>query len=158
VFFLLLAHLTLNQSVLARDMRGRLGVGMSNQYVNGIPAVSFKLQKSRAFGIGALVAMELDDNEGGHGAGIKFFRNIFDEPQLHFYSAALFALVADKVNSVDNSGFQVDLTLGSEFNFVGLESLGFSFEFGISFNNVYDRSVIRTAGYHFVTAGIHFYL
>jgi hypothetical protein len=49
------------------------------------------------------------------------------------------------------------MTLGTEFSFEGLESIGFSFEFGISINKL-DDVRIQTTGNNFVTAGVHFYL
>src|SRR5690606_9056558 len=101
---------------------------------------------------------EFEDTNGGHAAGIKLYRNLFEEPNLHFYSSLMIALVGDKVGGRDYSGFQADLTLGSELSFTVLESLGFSFEFGASVNNVYDETVVKSAGYHFLAAGIHFYL
>ena len=67
------------------------------------------------------------------------------------------ALIKEKNGSVDESGFQFDLTFGSEFHFTGLNSLGFSFEFGISMNKM-DTFIVETVGHHFITAGIHFYL
>ncbi len=137
--------------------RGRLGVGMSNQLNNNFSALSFKLQKGPSFAMGGLLAFNTDSNSGGYGAGIKAYKILFDEPQLNFYASALVALLNQKTASTSNSGFQLDLTLGSEFFFAGLNSLGFSFEFGVSMSKL-DEFTIQTAGYHFITAGIHFYL
>ena len=140
------------------DKRGRLGIGTSNQFVVGIPAISFKLQKSRSFAYGVVLAAELDDRDGGHGAGVKLYKNFFEEPQLQFYGSVLIAMVNNKTGGTEEDGFQIDLTLGPEFHWPGLESLGFSFEFGLSINSLGNDTVVSTAGYHFVTAGIHFYL
>lgn len=147
-------------SSFAKDLRGRLGLGMSNQYVNGLPALSVKLQKSRSFAFAGMLAVNNDDVNGGHGYGVKFYKLLFDEPQLNFYTALLLALVSENkgVGIEDNSGFQTDLTLGSEFSFAGLESLGFSLEFGFSANSLGEDVVFKTAGYHVLTAGVHFYL
>lgn len=155
---ILLSLLFLPQAY-GRDLQGRLGVGMANPFTNGIPGVSIKLHRNRSFAIGAILALELDDNTGGHGAGVKFYKNLFDEPQLHFFSALMLAHVGNNISSTeDESGLQIDLTVGSEFNFVGLESIGFSFETGVSFDNTGDDLVIKTTGQHIVTAGVHFYL
>jgi len=136
----------------------RLGVGTSNQLLNDMRAISFKLQKSRSLAIGGLVGVNTDTNSGGHGFGLKLYRMIFDEPQLNFYSSAMFGLINKKrAGASDYSGFQIDLTLGSEFSFQGLQSLGFSFEFGFSMDNVNDFR-IQSAGYNFITAGLHFYI
>ncbi|MBT3584923.1 MAG: hypothetical protein HN509_08450 [Halobacteriovoraceae bacterium] len=141
----------------ATDRRGRLGVGLNNQLKNDLPSISFKLQKSKSFAFGGLLGLSTDDSNGGFGAGLKVYRNLFDEPQLNFYTALMGALLKEKSAGVEQSGFQVDLTLGSEFHFAGLTSLGFSFEFGVSFNKL-DDFVAETTGSHFVVAGIHFYL
>ena len=57
----------------------------------------------------------------------------------------------------DATGFQLDLTMGSEFNFAGLDSIGFSFEFGVSVYQLTDF-IFETVGNNFIVAGIHFYL
>ncbi len=145
------------QSAYALEKTNRLGVGMTNQLKNDFPALSFKMQKSRSFALGGMVGVSTSDTDGGYGAGIKLYRNIFDEPQLNFYFAGLGALIGNKINGKTYSGFQFDLSLGSEFHFTGLNSLGFSFEFGVSANKKKDF-VFETVGSNFVVAGIHFYL
>lgn len=141
----------------ATDRRGRLGVGYSNQLKNDLPAISFKLHKSRAFSIGGLAGYSSSDNGGGYGAGLKVYRNIFDEPQLNFYTALMAAMLSEKNPGSSESGFQIDTTLGTEFHFAGLSSLAFSIEFGLSFNKLNDF-IIETVGNNFLVAGVHFYL
>ena len=153
-----LSILLFAQSAYSMDRRGRLGVGMSNQLKNDLPAIAFKLQKSNAFSFGGLFGHSTRDPGGGHGFGLKVYRNLFDEPQLTFYTSLLAALIKQQVATGDNEGFQFDLTVGSEFSFAGLQSLGFSFETGVSLNKLDGEFGIETVGYHFVTAGILFYL
>lgn len=142
----------------AVDRRGRLGVGMTQQLMNNMPAISFKLQRSRGFAFGGMLGLSTADTGGGHGAGLKIYRNLFDEPLLTFYSSLMAALTKQKISpGNEKSGFQIDLTLGSEFSFNGLQSLGLSFETGISANKI-DDFVLETVGYHFIVAAIHFYL
>lgn len=141
----------------ALEKTNRLGVGMSNQLKNDFPALSFKIQKSKSFAIGGMLGLSTADTNGGYGVGLKVYRNIFDEPQLNFYFSGMGALLANKIAGLTYSGFQFDLSLGSEFHFSGLNSLGFSFEFGVSANKKKDF-VFETLGSHFVVAGIHFYL
>ena len=141
----------------AFDKMNRLGVGMSNQLHNDFPALSFKIQKNRSFAFSGLAGLSTDLNNGGFGVGMKVFRNIFDEPQLNFYMAGMGALLSNKVNSTSYSGFQFDLSLGSEFHFTGLNSIGFSFEFGASAYKKKDF-VIQTLGNNFIVSAIHFYL
>lgn len=141
----------------ALEKTNRLGIGMSNQLKNDFPALSFKIQKSKSFAYGGLLGLSTADKNGGYGVGIKVYRNIFDEPQLNFYLSGMGALLSNKVDSKSYSGFQFDLSFGSEFHFTGLNSLGFSFEFGVSANKKKDF-VFETLGSHFLVAGIHFYL
>lgn len=155
IFF---SFLLFAQSALATDRRGRLGVGMSNQLKNDLPAIHFKIQKSASFAFAGLAAVSTRDIGGGHGFGLKVYRNLFDESQLTFYTSVLGALIKEKTATGDDEGFQFDLTVGSEFSFAGLQSLGFSFETGVSFNKINSEFGIETVGYHFITAGILFYL
>ena len=141
----------------AADKINRLGLGMSNQLHNDFPALSFKIQKNRSFALGGVAGLSTDAAKGGHGVGLKVYRNIFDEPQLNFYFAGLGALLSNKVNSTSYTGFQFDVSLGSEFHFSGLNSIGFSFEFGVS---AYKKQefVFQTLGNNFIVSAIHFYL
>ena len=148
--------LSLSQSW-AMERYSRLGVGFSSQMKNDIPALSFKLQKSKSFAFGGLLGFSNNDNKGGYGAAIKLYRNIFDEPNLTFYSSVLAGILKEKKKGISNSGFQTDITLGSEFSFTGLQSLGFSLEFGISFNKL-DSFTSETVGNNFLVSAVHFYL
>ncbi len=141
----------------ALEKTNRLGVGMTNQLKNDFPALSFKMQKNRSFAYGGMAGISTSDTNGGYGVGLKFYRNIFDEPQLNFYMAGAGALLSNKVAGVSKSGFQIDLSFGSEFHFSGLNSLGFSVEFGVSANKK-DSFVFETLGNNFIVSGVHFYL
>lgn len=134
-----------------------LGVGYSNQLRNNIDSLSFKMHKSRSYSFGGVVGLDTGDT-GGWGAGLKIYRNIFQEPQLLFYGSFFGGLLSRKTSAtVEESGFQFDATLGTEFSFSGLSSIGFSFEFGISASNLGDFS-LTTVGRNFLVAGVHFYL
>lgn len=152
--FLLLGHASDSH---AYDKTNRLGIGMSNELKSDFPALSFKIQKNRSFALGGLAGISSDKNEGGYGVGLKLYRNIFDEPQLNFYFAGMGAITSNKINSTSYSGFQFDLSFGSEFHFTGLNSLGFSFEFGMSAFKK-KEFVFQTLGNSFVVSAIHFYL
>jgi hypothetical protein len=160
--FFLLAFCLFVFEVHAADIRGRLGVGASNQLANDIPAISLKIQQSKTFALGGLVGFKSDQDQTLYGTGVKFYRIIFDEPQLNFYMSGLFAILnyKDDVNDEVKSGYQMDGTLGSEFHFQGLESMGFSFEFGLSVRNADAEggTSFETLGDQFVKAAVHFYL
>lgn len=144
-------------SPLAMERNGRLGVGFANQMANSLPSVSFKLQKNKAFAFGGQIGYSNEVNGGGTAAAVKVYRNFFDEPHLVFYGSVLGGLVSTKNAGTSESGFQADVTLGSEFSFPGLESLGFSLEFGVSFNKINDF-VVETVGNNFLVSAVHFYL
>jgi len=145
------------QVVQAYDKLNRLGLGMSNELKNDFPALSFKIQKNRSFAFSGLAGVSTAASNGGFGVGIKTYRNLFDEPQLNFYFAGMGALLSNKVGGTSYSGFQFDISLGSEFHFQGLQSIGFSFEFGASAYKNKDF-VFQTLGNNFIVSAIHFYL
>ncbi|HLE10411.1 MAG: hypothetical protein A2504_15860 [Bdellovibrionales bacterium RIFOXYD12_FULL_39_22] len=149
----------ISSNLWATNRIARLGIGMSNQLSNGLSAVSFKIQKSEMLAIGGLLGFSTQEFGGGYGAGLKLYKIIFDEPNLTFYSSGLASILNYKTGSSADGdlGFQFDVTLGTEFSFTGLNSLGLSFEFGLSANQL-NKFVVETVGYHFVVAGIHFYL
>ena len=157
VSFLLVLLLSTASMSEARENVGRMGIGTSNQIATDLPALSFKILNDPTFAIGGLLGVSTSNTGGGHAAGLKIYKIIYDEPQLQFFVSGMGALLKRKTPGNDGSGFQLDFTLGSEFSFQGLESLGFSFEFGVSMNKI-DELVIETVGYHFITAAIHFYL
>jgi hypothetical protein len=142
------------------DLRGRMGVGASNQLANGVPAISLKIQQNKRFAIGGILGFRTDQDSTLYGAGAKFYRIIFDEPQLNFYLAGLFATENYLDGTKVKTGFQVDGTLGTEFHFQGLESLGFSFEFGLSAREADGDggTSFETLGDNIIKAAIHFYL
>ena len=147
--------------VLAADLRGRVGVGATNQLANDVPAISLKIQKSNTFALGALLGFRASQDSTLYGAGLKFYRIIYDEPQLNFYMAGTLAALSylDQNQDKVKSGHQVDGSLGSEFHLNGLESIGFSFEFGLSARSASSNGAsIQTLGDQFLKAGFHFYL
>ncbi len=148
--------------VMAADLRGRMGIGFSNQLANELPAISLKVQQSKTFALGGLLGFKSDEDNTLYGAGVRFYRIIFDEPQLNFYLAGLLATqnFVDPKTDKTKSGYQVDGTLGTEFHITGLESIGFSFEFGISARNTDPEggSSFQTLGDNFLKAAVHFYL
>ena len=157
---LLFSVLFTNLSAMAQNSmeayRTKIGIGMSNQLMSNTASISLKLQKSRGFAISGMAGANTSD-EGGYGVGMKAYRIIFEEPQLNFYSALMGAILSQKTAGKSTSGFQFDLTLGTEFSFSGLNSLGFSLEFGVSAYKL-DDFVLSTVGNNMINAAVHFYL
>jgi hypothetical protein len=156
-FTLVCIYIFCAQSGYAFDKTNRLGLGASTELQTNFPALSFKMQKNKTFAFGGLLGVSSDAQNGGQGVGIKLYRNIFDEPQLNFYMAGMGAFLNNKVNSTSYSGFQFDLSFGSEFHFSGLNSLGLSFEFGVSAYKL-NNFIFRTLGNNFFVSSVHFYL
>lgn len=142
----------------AYSLLGRMGMGYSSQLVNELPALSFKVQRSRNSALAALVGIRSDSDATNYGFAAKVYRIIYDEPQLNFYMAGLFGYITNNTATSDDNGFQADGTLGAEFFLQGLESIGFSFEFGVSLNKYDNGTTLETTGYNFLVAGIHFYI
>jgi hypothetical protein len=159
--FLIFLLILLSSGAFGADLRGRMGLGMTNQLANGVPALSLKIQQSKTFALGGIVGFKSDQDQTLYGAGLKLYRIIFDEPQLNFYLAGLLAS-ENYLNSQSKveTGYQMDGTMGTEFHFAGLESLGLSFEFGLSVRKAEPTggSSFETLGDGFLKSAVHFYL
>lgn len=149
------------QSAFAMNLVGRLGIGYSNQVVTGIDTLSVKLQRNRANGFGALLGVDSSSDASNYALGLKAYRVIYDEPQLNFYSAfsGIFFTYQDP-DDLDETknGYQIEGAFGTEFSFQGLESIGFSFEFGLGMNKYNGSANVGTVGHGIMTSAIHFYL
>jgi len=143
----------------AASLIGRLGMGTTNQIASGMSALSFKLQQNRASAIGGHFGIDSSSSGMNYALGLKSYRYIYEEPQLHFFSA-IAAGIFSYQNSADatESGYQIDATFGSEFSFQGIESVGFSFEFGVGFNKYNGETHLQTLGYNMIASSVHFYL
>lgn len=150
-----------SNSSYALSLMGRLGVGMSDHLVTNMKTLSLKLQNSRVSAIGGSFGIDTSEAGSFYALGLKYYQLIYEEPQLNFYSAAganIFTFQDETDEGSTESGYQLDGLFGTEFSFQGLESIGFSFEFGISLYNIYDDTHIATTGHNFLKSAIHFYL
>jgi hypothetical protein len=156
---LILISLILTISVgQAKNQQGRLGVGINDTLANNTTAISFKLQRSDNFSIGALAGLKYSTSSSGYGFGLKFYRLIFDEPNATFYMMGAALLLNSELLDFSSLGFQIDGGLGTEIYLSGLESVGFSFEFGLSIYQYGTDFTFTTMGNSILKAGIHFYL
>ena len=157
VFLILLVSSESN----AMSLLGRLGVGMSSQVASGMDTLSVKIQRNRALALGGIFGITSGEDVTSYALGGKVYRLIYDEPQLNFYTAGLLAFFTypDPTDGESTkSGHQLEGLLGSEFTFQGLESIGFSFEFGVGLVNYNDENSFRTTGHNVLKSAIHFYL
>lgn len=142
----------------ALNKSGRMGVGLSNQLVNDLPALSLKIQQNRYFALGGLLAFRSNEDNTLYGAGLRLYRIIFEEDLLNFYMAGTLASLTYEEDNKAKSGYQFDGTMGTEFHIQGIESIGFSFEFGLSYNQGPEGRSFETLGNNFLKSAVHFYL
>lgn len=143
---------------MARDLHGRLGLGYNSEFANAnaggyrLPGVSIKYAFTRD--ISAEVVVSLATTSPTNSAtALKLFKNLFFETNLNFY-----CMVGGGIISVNGTaGGQAIAGFGAEFFIPGVDSLGLSIETGASFDNVSGGYAIKTLGFSFLDAGIHFY-
>jgi hypothetical protein len=143
----------------ATSLIGRLGIGMSNNLPSGMETLSLKLQRNSSVALGGVFGMDNSPDGSLYAIGLKMYRIIYDEPQLNFYSSfdgTMFTYF-DSAKDV-KQGNRISGTFGSEFMFQGIESVGFSFEFGLGIENYQDETHIKTMGYNVIQSAVHFYL
>ncbi|MBI3542375.1 MAG: hypothetical protein HY075_03760 [Deltaproteobacteria bacterium] len=152
----MIGGVTMPPTASAKDLSGRLGIGFTNDFSNStaarnVPAVSVKYGASKDLHVlGALGFNTLDP--ASFTLGGKIFKNIFYETNLNFYSSVGLAYLKDA-----KSGIEILGVLGCEFFIPGIDSLGLLFETGVSASNVTGSFAIKTVGYTFINAGMHFY-
>ena len=143
----------------AMNLMGRLGVGMSEHSASGQQSISIKLQRSRSTALGGYFGFNSVAGKSNYNVGAKLYRIIYDEPALNFYSMAALGLFTMQNESDDTqSGYEFATGFGTEFVLQGIESLGFSFEFGLGYNNANGDTNFGTHGHNILKAAIHFYL
>ena len=159
-FFILLAllvSLTANHAQ-AKELIGRVGLGYNAQFANtslqnGVPAISVK------YGLAPRTMLEIVAGfySGANGSGVaalKYMRTLHAETYANFY----FLIGGGLVSANRKSGSEFIGGFGAEFFIPGVDSVGISFETGLSAENLTSSSfVLKTFGVSFVHAGMHFY-
>lgn len=155
LFVLITTILTLAAPIAsAKDLTDRLGVGYNAEFSTSgrtVPALSAKYGLSKDLHLAGAVGFNTQ-TPSQFVMGAKLFKNIFYETNLNFYLAGGAAYIKDTKSAVEFLG-----VLGAEFFLPGLDSLGLLFEAGISANNVGGSFGIKTVGFSFLQAGMHFY-
>lgn len=144
----------------AASRMGRLGIGMSNHLPVEMQTLSVKLQRNRSTALGGSFGLDSSSEGSNYALGLKIYKNIYEEPQLNFYSSGSLNIFTyeDVDEDKTKQGYLVDATFGAEFSFQGLESLGLSFEFGLGLSQHNGESHFQTVGYNVLKSAIHFYL
>jgi hypothetical protein len=147
------------QSSYAASLIGRLGIGMTNHLESQMPAISLKLQRNRSAALGGHFGIDSGSGGVSYALGLKGYKYIYEEPQLNFYSALSGTYFTYKDLAEDTAtGYQVDATFGAEFSFQGIESVGFSFEFGLGLSEYQSETHLKTIGHNMIASAVHFYL
>lgn len=142
----------------ARDLQGRLGLGYNAQFANyresgnSVPAVAAKYAVTKDIAFEGIFGVATTD-PGNSVIAVKFFKNLFFENNLNFYSM----LAGGLVTANAKSGVDLQGGFGAEFFIPGLESLGISFEVGGQLTNISGSMIFRTMGASFLNAGMRFY-
>lgn len=155
-----LALLLFTGKVEAKELVGRVGLGYNAQFANtsmtnGVPAISVK------YGIAPRAMIEAvggfySGSSGSGVAALKYLQTIHAENYANFY----FLLGGGYVSANSRSGTEWLGGLGGEFFIPGVDSVGLSFEAGMSLENLTSSSgsfVLKTLGISFIHAGMHFY-
>ena len=148
------------QNAYSKELYGRIGLGYNAQFANtfltnGVPAISAK------YGLLPRTTIELIGGfySGYSGSGVaafKLMQIIHPESYLNFY----YLIGAGTVSANSKNGTEYLGGLGTEFFIPGIESVGFSFETGLSYESLTSSSgsfVLKTFGLSFINAGMHFY-
>ena len=96
-------------------------------------------------------------NSGSGGssvAAVKFMQTVFPETYANFY----YLIGGGLVSTLNRKGTEWLGGVGVQFFIPGIDSIGWSFETGMSLENVTTASyVLKTFGFSFIQAGMHFY-
>jgi hypothetical protein len=141
----------------ARDLRGRVGLGYNAQFSNmdvagGVPGLAVRFNMSREMAFEAIFGINTG-TVANSAVGGKFYINLHHENYVTFYSTVGLGYLTGG----GSSGIELLGGIGAEFFIPGLESIGFSFEAGVSGENLTQSFAIKTYGDSFVTAGVRFY-
>jgi len=151
---LLVSSLNLSFSAAAKDLSGRIGVGVSNisPGLSEPPSVSVDWQATSSssfeFGLGT----DTRSSQSFLTLGVRYNRSLFIEENQSYFLYMGGGLISQTTSGVNNSGFGAEAGGGSRFFFAGLPNLGFSVLGGLKLETS-GGSRFRTS----VMAGAHYY-
>lgn len=141
----------------SKDLANRLGLGYSDQFSTDLPSLTAKYFPSNELGLSAAMGINTGPGNSKFGLLFKVQRVIFPEDNLNFYMGAGAGLLSTKVDTKNESGFELMGFAGAEFFLTGMDSLGISFEAGVGITSVSSGVTFRTIGDHPLRAGLIFY-
>lgn len=144
----------------ARELLGRAGLGYNAQFSNAdrnghTPAMSLKYAFAPRSAL-EVVAGFYSGTAGDGVVALKYCRTIRSENYVNFY----FPLGLGYLTSRGTSGIEILGGLGAEFFIPGVDSVGMSFEAGLSGETISSGTgsfVLKTFGASFLNAGMHYY-
>lgn len=152
----LLANTLSYQSVFAKDLTNRLGLGVKESSALSLPSLLMIYHPNPDYSFTAALGIDTkkDNSEFVFNGGIR--RIIFREDNMNFYMGGNVGLVNQEVAGNKESGFELNGVFGGEFFLSGLDSLAFLFEGGIGVLSL-DSTRFRTVGDTPLKAGVVFY-
>ena len=160
IFVFMTAFGLFSSPAIAKEQVGRIGLGYNAQFANttltnGVPAISVK------YGVAPRAMIEAvggfySGSDGSGVAALKYMQTIHAESYANFY----YLFGGGYVSANHRNGTEFIGGLGGEFFIPGVDSVGLSFESGMSFESLTSTSgsfVLKTFGISFINAGMHFY-
>ena len=154
---IVLGILIVAQPLMAKSLINRLGIGYQNQFGEELPAIAARYYPYEDLGFSAALGVDTESNNSKFGLLVKIYRAIFLEEHMNFYMGAGAGLLSIEKSGQSDSGFELSGFVGAEFFFMGLDSLGLTFEAGMGITSVKSGVRFRTIGDHPLRAGIIFY-
>jgi hypothetical protein len=145
------------QSVHAKDLTTRLGVGYKDQFSVALPSIAVQYYPNANLGVAAALGLDTQSQNSKFGFSVKVFRVIYMEDNLNFYMGTSAGLVSVESGSSTSSGFELNGLIGCEYFFGGLENLGFTFETGVAVRSISSGVSFRTVGDSPLRGGVTFY-
>ena len=163
---LILIILTLSTySASAKDLFNRLGVGYTNQFSIDLPSIAVRYYPTKNTNVSTVLGIDSQDGNSQFGFMGKVSRVLLTESHMNFYAGIGVAVISQQLphdtktkETKSTTGVEFHGYVGGEFFLPNLDSLGFSFETGISIISISNRVRLKTIGDHPIRAGIIFYL
>ncbi len=145
-----------SETVSARNLQSRLGIGYRNAYSIDVPSLAAVYYPSEDLGFVGALGIDTEDQNSKFALSGGVRKRIFEETNLNFFMGGIVSLISRETAGQTDSGFEISGIFGTEFFLPGLENLGFNLESGIGVTNV-KKVRFRTLADHFFRAGIIFY-
>ena len=157
---LIIALVLFTCNLFAKDLTARLGIGYNAQIPSAASAISAKYAVSSDYAFSGFLGFNAggDDNNSSFVLGAKVYRNAYQEENANFYIGGGLGISSIEIGASETeTGFDLMGFLGTEFFFMGLPNLGFTFESGVTLTSRGSGVSFQTTSGSFVTTGIHYY-